>query len=302
MKNIYADSLKTERVINLCSSENIETGTVFRSFLVRFPKILLAELNTHRMLVRNCGSSRAIPTSTFIKNIKDDPYVPIFTGLKAGMIGIELEEDSFNVKLARALWSMSRGFSLVISKLFHKLNIHKQNANRVLEPYTYVDLVLSGTEWDNLLHLRCALDAQPDFKIVADKIAELIRTDVFPRELKPGQWHVPFIDTYHQHLTLQQNIQVAIARIARVSYMRHGSDEIELEKDIALAKTLSSSGHLSPLEHVARAVSKHEPIPFVDRKLQPFMFYDKDFGIYRWTRQYSGFYTYRHHIEDGVPL
>lgn len=306
----FDERLREERVILLKSSKNVETGTVFRTFLVRFPKILLAELNTHRMLVRNCGSSRAIPTKTFIKNIAKDPYIPMFTALRAGMTGAKLDKDDWRLKAANMLWATSRFCSVTVSKVYHKLGIHKQNANRVLEPYTYVDLVLSGTEWDNLLHLRCAEDAQPDFKVIADKIKQLIQTDN-PSLLRPGEWHIPFMDDFYQLLSLDDNIKVAIARIARVSYMRHGSTDIELQKDIKLATDLVGSGHLSPLEHVAMCVPSHlqmtqgtalSCLDHIDSKLHKFLFYDRSGGCFRWTRNYAGFYTYRHAVEDGKNI
>lgn len=304
MLNIYAERLKEERVINLLSTKNAATGSVFRTFLIRFPKILLAELNTHRMLVRNCGSSRAIPTKTFIKNLKSDSYTPVFTGLQAGMVGKELDSSGWKVRLVEKLWGASKWVQIGVTSLMHRLGMHKQDINRLLEPYTYVDLVLSGTEWDNFLKLRCAPDAQPAFKAIADKIKYLIET-VEPVIAQPGQWHIPFADIHHEELTLQQNMQVAIARIARVSYMRHGSDEIELDKDIQLAINLLSSGHLSPLEHVAKCVPALHTVSLpssIQPELCKYLFYDEEADYCRWTRNYAGFYTYRHHIEDNQPV
>ena len=50
----------------IADSKN-EHGQRLTSFLVVFPRIVLAEFNTHRMLSRNSASSRAIPFETMLK-------------------------------------------------------------------------------------------------------------------------------------------------------------------------------------------------------------------------------------------
>lgn len=315
MVNVFAARLDTDRVVPLLTSQNIETGHTFRTFLVRFPKILLQELNTHRMLVRNCGSSRAIPTSTLLRRIKDDPYVPQFTALQSGMVGGKLEDSVVND--AHSLWIDAANSMQTYAMELMNMSVHKQDANRLLEPFLHVDLILSGTEWDNFLKLRCAPDSQPAFKAIADKIKHYVDTDKGVL-ISPGDWHIPFKDTFYEGLTFEQNIKVCIARIARVSYLRYGAEDIELEKDIELAERLLASGHLSPLEHVAKAVSnprlhvKHSDTnasPLlehsylgIDPSLHKYLFWDNDSKFYRWTRNYASFYTYRSHLEDGIAV
>lgn len=47
------------------------------SILATFPRIILAEVNTHRMLSKNTSSSRAIPFKKMVQSVKDNPFVPI---------------------------------------------------------------------------------------------------------------------------------------------------------------------------------------------------------------------------------
>ena len=42
-----------------------------------FPRIILAEVNTHRMLSKNTSSSRAIPFEKMVESVENDPFIPI---------------------------------------------------------------------------------------------------------------------------------------------------------------------------------------------------------------------------------
>ena len=53
-----------------------------------FPRIILAEVNTHRMLSKNTSSSRAIPFFKMVKSVTDNPFIPYaFQGHHTGMQG-----------------------------------------------------------------------------------------------------------------------------------------------------------------------------------------------------------------------
>jgi hypothetical protein len=113
-------------------------------------------------------------------------------------------------------------------------------------------------------------------EIHAARLAECMwdaRNESTPEELKAGEWHIPFGD----RITLDVNrwsflgtpeelvgkdfteyaIKIATARCARVSYNNfEGKDDYEA--DIKLYDRLSSSGHWSPFEHCAQAMSSGE--------------------------------------------
>ena len=52
-------------------------GDELISVLCTFPRIILAEVNTHRMLSKNTSSSRAIPFKKMVESVQNDPFVPI---------------------------------------------------------------------------------------------------------------------------------------------------------------------------------------------------------------------------------
>lgn len=64
----------------LCDSVHSETGVRLTTMEITFPRIVLAEFNTHRVLSRNSASSRAIPISKMIERVKTDPFVPVWWG------------------------------------------------------------------------------------------------------------------------------------------------------------------------------------------------------------------------------
>lgn len=287
------------------------TGSRFTSFLIKFPKCLLAELNTHRMLVRNVGSSRAVPVAKMIESAQNDIFMPQFTLNQPGMSGVRMTDEE---TLASARWTWQCALDkqiLFVQCLSNELNIHKQHANRLLEPFLQVELVLSGTEWDNFFALRDHPDAQPDFQVIAHEMHEAYN-DSIPQELQYGEWHVPFDGLMPQDADLGTCLKIAIARIARVSYQTHDGNHTT-EKDIQLFNRLLESRHMSPFEHVAMCVDNtkdyevneghHTVKSFLPASLHKFLsLKTADNDSFTWTRNYAGFYTYRHQLEDGMFL
>lgn len=62
------------------------TGKRITTLEVVFPRMILSEFNTHRMLSKNSASSRAIPVVKQIRKIMDYPYIPNTVGInQSGM-------------------------------------------------------------------------------------------------------------------------------------------------------------------------------------------------------------------------
>lgn len=97
-----------------------------------------------------------------------------------------------------------------------------------------------------------------------------------PKELKAGEWHIPFGDdikhfnmlsnvdrnaeSYSQELIDQIKIKIATARCARVSYTVVGEEEkaVNYNNDIKLHDRLAASGHWSPFEHCAQTMNEEQ--------------------------------------------
>lgn len=67
------------------------------------------------------------------------------------------DEDFEDTNIGSSIWSASCTLN-TLKSYYEKLialNIHKQNANRLLSPFAYITCIISGTEWDNFFELRC---------------------------------------------------------------------------------------------------------------------------------------------------
>ena len=141
------------------------------------------------------------------------------------------------------------------------LNVHKQLANRLLEPFMWHTLLVTATEWTNFWNLRAHEDAQPEIR----HLAELMRSVWYqsePEQLAHGEWHMPLMGDRggHPHdiqLPNETRLKVAVGRCARVSYLTHSGLRDPLA-DVALHDRLLESGHLSPFEHIARPLTAAE--------------------------------------------
>lgn len=234
-------------------------GHRLTSFELCFPRIVLAELNTHRMLSRNSASSRAIPVEKRIAAVEADPFVPEQFGKnRKGMQHDEVLEDSAD-RAARELWNGAKAQALSIAGLLAGVGVHKQLANRLLEPFAWHTAVLTATDWDNLIHLRVNPAAQGELRKAIEMLAAAF-AESKPRQIAHGQWHTPYVDGDELRLLDAHRVpiqKVSAARCGRVSYLTQNGIR-DPQEDLALFDRLVEPGHLSPLEHPARPMTDDE--------------------------------------------
>lgn len=73
----------------LAHSSN-QFGNEIATVICTFPRIILAELNTHRIFSRNSASSRAIPFRKMLRSVIENPFIPLaFQKDHSGMQGTE---------------------------------------------------------------------------------------------------------------------------------------------------------------------------------------------------------------------
>lgn len=179
----------------ICDSIN-SNNVRMRTFEIEYPRFILAEVNTHRMLSKNSASSRAIPTAKMISHIEENMAMPVYWGKnQPGMQAAE-EVDEETKLSAIACWKDACAEAAVFANKLNSYGLHKQVVNRVTEPWMTMKTVISGTEWANFYHLRRDKDAQPEFKALADAMfdAETASTPVL---LKHGEWHLPYVRSKH---------------------------------------------------------------------------------------------------------
>lgn len=233
---------------------------------LQYPRFVHAELMTHRVFSRNSASSRAIPSEKLIQRILDDPAMPVWWG--KNQPGMQAQEELGIAKVdAQSVWIGARNKMVEYARMLQELGLHKQIANRILEPWMYITVILSATSFDNWFKLRCHKDAQPEIKHLADMmLEEYKRGNPIPRGY--GGWHLPLTNTedfstlcakYYllsdedkRKNTNADMLKISVGRCARVSYLTHDGKR-DIQADIDLHDRLVTSGHWSPFEHVAQA-------------------------------------------------
>lgn len=221
-----------------------------------FNRWLLSEFNTHRDFSRNSASSRAIPVKKIMSQVWKNPALPIHWGANRPGMQAKEEISGWRRWIAIHLFKWARIPILLIVWILSKLGLHKQTANRLLEPWVWHVIVFTTTEFRNFFKQRLHPDAQPEFQLFARCVKDAVDASV-PRELKFGEWHLPYTDhlddTSVQVAGVPQAAYVSAARCAATSYARQGEVRDPI-KDLKLCGTLVEKCHWSPLEHTAQAV------------------------------------------------
>jgi hypothetical protein len=140
------------------------------------------------------------------------------------------------------------------------LNVTKGLTNRLLEPFMYQEIIVTATEWENFFNLRTDKNAQDEIRLVAQMMKDAYDNST-PVVLEEGEWHLPFIQDDEKEWAKANPalaVKASTARCARVSYLTHGTDRIDLNKDYTLADGLKGNGHMSPYEHPVRRWTEEE--------------------------------------------
>jgi hypothetical protein len=236
-------------------------GARLTTFELSYPRIVHAELMTHRIFSRNSASSRAIPTEKLLGRIEEDPMLPVWWG--KNQAGMQAREELTGDALARArwLWLQAVKTGVQFARELGETGLHKQIANRAAELGMFITVVLTATEFDNFFALRDHAAAQPEIADVAGKAHRLWK-DSRPRELTAGEWHLPYVTGYDAKGVIAMEYgadaicRISVGRCAAVSYLNQGKQDPPA--DLARADKLAAAGHMSPFEHVAQAMTEDE--------------------------------------------
>lgn len=253
-----------------------EKGDRITSFELEYPRFLHCELMTHRVLSKNSSSSRAIPIGSMIEYTTKNMAMPVFWGKKKKGMQATEEIDPY---LAKSLWVNS--FQNAVQSLLKmdEVLLHKQIANRIIEPYQMMKVVLTGTDFDNFFNLRFHKDTLPEFVMLVHKMYEAA-TESSPKKLRAGEWHLPYVeisqaedpeDTYYFYyekdtsgtetdgymyevrLSLEDAKKWSTSHCASVSYR---TEQLSRSKVMSIFDMLVKADvvHSSPLEHQATPI------------------------------------------------
>lgn len=237
----------------LAHSKNAETGDELLTFELEYWRAIHAEVMTHRVFSRNAASSRAVPVRKTLARVWSDMAGPVHWGANQKGMQAKGELTGLRKWTARKLWWLGGVGAISIAAGMNLVGLHKQVANRVLEPWSRIRVVLSGTQWKNFYRLRVHPDAMPEFQQLAAAMLEL-HQESKPKLLNPGQWHMPYRPYEDTRLNDEHLLKICTARVARVSYFNFDDRSVDYKKDFDLHDRLMVSGHWSPFEHCAQAL------------------------------------------------
>lgn len=241
-------------------------GVRLTTFQLVYPRYIHAEVMTHRVFSRNASSSRAIPVKKLAQLALDEMVYPIRWGKnQPGMQAANEDLSDHDRAIAGEIWNgMAEACARGAAELAG-LGLHKQWANRPLEWFSNIRVVLTTTDLSNWDELRYHPDAQPEIYELARVMREAAANSA-PKLLMPGEWHLPYVlDTERAAFSLATLKKISTARCARVSYLTHDGKMPSPEKDIGLYMQLVGSRplHASPAEHQATPDTVRKFLPSV---------------------------------------
>lgn len=242
---------------------------------LRYPRIIHSELMTHRVFSRNARSSRAVPVKTMLEEVRNAPFVPWHwgknqKGMQAGeewngLISAPTFSGGCEDLSREEAWLRARDWAVTIAEGYADAGYHKQIANRLLEPFMFIDVLVTSTSWANFLHLRDHKDAEPHIKDLAVLIGKALDSAEY-QTLERGQWHLPYITLADREEVRnrvgsrvgsdaafwEMLLKLSTARSARISYVPFDGDA-SYERELSRYNDLVGSEplHASPTEHQA---------------------------------------------------
>lgn len=243
----------------ICDSIN-ESGDRLTTFELEYPRFILSELNTHRVLSKNSASSRAIPMKAMHEQLVTNPAMPVHWGLNQSGMQADEELPALLKTSANAVWVAARDSAVAHAKVLAEIGLHKQVVNRITEPFMMMKTVLTGTEFNNLFWLRDHDDAQPEFHELARAMRAAYEASI-PNLLYEGEWHLPYVNNrrFGEHgeiayyvgdeeVSERDAIAISSSCCAQVSY-RKSDDSLEKARMIYDRLINGQIVHASPFEH-----------------------------------------------------
>lgn len=261
-------------------------GVRLTTMQISYPRFIHAECKTHRimkfgtesyelyedvgfmndsMLSRNGSSSRAVPIKKFVEQVRANPAMPVHWGKNQPGMQADVENDALiylkgigeRIPFTReGAWCYAANAMAEVAEAFAEAGYHKQVGNRLLEPFQWMNVIVTATEWSNFFKLRVHEDADPTMDHLAKMMFAAMNASE-PTLINYGQWHLPYVSQKEKALySLETLKKVSTARNARVSYLNHDGSNPDVQKDIELHDmlVLAEPIHASPTEHIATPI------------------------------------------------
>lgn len=243
--------MEVKIIADSISREGIRITTLH----LRYWRAIHAELMTHRVFSRNARSSRAVPSRVLLT---EPIFIPQFGMNKPGMQADIIAPPNLQLKWGNE-WQELADICREYVGRWSEEGMHKQHANRPLEWFGWIDVLVTATYWENFFTLRISKYAQPEFDELAREMKEQMAEST-PILRLPGDWHLPYITQAERNeFELSKLQMLSTARCARLSYVPFdGNADYEAEVARYEKLVVSQPVHASPAEHQATPDSRHE--------------------------------------------
>ena len=250
----------------ICDSIS-EAGVRLTTFEVEAPRIILAEINTHNAISKNCSSTRAITLKKAIEQVQENGFTPLYWGKKKA--GMSATEETDDIDFVSQIWDASKQSMIHRVEILDQEELHKQITGRLLEPFQMVKQVLTATDFDNFFNLRIHPTAQPEILMLAYKMYKALESSN-PFELKSGEYHLPYVDRWRNEdgelhysteneygdnvwLDLDSAIKISGSCVAQTSYR---NTDMSLDKAENIFDRLIQADvlHASVFEHLGTPI------------------------------------------------
>lgn len=242
------------------------SGERITTFELEYPRIIHAELMTHRLFSRNAMSSRAVPIKKMVEQVMNNPARPVEFGKnQPGMQSAGPHDALVEGYEPEAWWGLAAMSAAQFALRFDEAGYHKQVANRLIEPFQRMKAVFTATDLNNFWWLRIDADADPTIEALVKEMKTKF-DESKPELLVAGEWHTPYVshkntaqrgllyyienDGNMVFLTKEEAIAISASCCAQVSYRVLNATK---EKALDIYKKLISGNkvHASPFEHQA---------------------------------------------------
>ena len=231
------------------------------TFHLMYPRFIHSEMMTHKDFSRSAASSRAIPVRKMLSQVWNKPAMPIHWGKNQPGMQAAHAIQGWKKTVLKNLWMMCGRAVCVFVWVAMKMGLHKQVANRMLEPWQLMQVTLTTCKLANFYNLRIHEAAQPEIRHLAT-LMRLAHHASEPQILRAGDWHLPWIteediaEAESRVKSRKEQTELlkkwSAARCARSSYANFDGKR-SIDGDLTTYSKLVDSEpvHASPCEHQA---------------------------------------------------
>lgn len=276
-------------------------GQRITTFELEYPRFVHSELMTHRLFSRNSASSRAVPTVSVLDSIAKRIAMPVFWGKNQKGMQSYQELDSLQKSASKALWVEAAKQATSLSKIMQETGLHKQVANRITEPFTYMKVIVTATDFDSFFWLRTHHAADPTIRQLAVMMKDVYDNNK-PELLHRGEWHLPYVDKRlirDGALSTEDALKLSVSCCCQVSYRKQDQSPEKAQEiwDMLNIGSATEPEHSSPTEHQALCFEQSSPMTMYPHQWSIGVTHI-DRNLDMWSGNFKGWIQYRQSLNQ----